>query len=227
MCGCVLTRSFGGIRTNRKGKVEAMIDVNQIMLDMIRKSNSVATSSVNEIEEIVDTGLEKTEDNIQQIAFEYLDNKGYARSVQNMDKAKKHIEDVSQYSDTVCFRKTRRMVEDLLQDAESDDIEKLMNACLLDNLLKVNDKLDNYAGSRYEYAVEAVDEILLDNEKSGGGSLLEYVSLQTLLNRYAAQGFRVVAVTTREMGSGGKLMMAGFSSVKKQTIIVFERRIEA
>ena len=48
-----------------KGKVEIMVDVNQIMFDMIRKSGSVATSSVNEIEEIVDTGLEKTEDNIQ------------------------------------------------------------------------------------------------------------------------------------------------------------------
>lgn len=202
-----------------------MIDINQIMLDMIRKSNSVATSSVNEIEEIVDTGLEKTEENIQQIAFEYLDNKGYARSVQNMDKAKQHIEDVSQYSDTVCFRKTRRIVEDLLQEAEGDDIEKLMNVCLLDNLMKVNDRLDNISGGRYEYAVEALDEILLDNEKTGG-SLLEYVSLQTLLNRYAAQGFRVVAVTTREMGSGGKLMMAGFTSVKKQTVIVFERRVE-
>lgn len=202
-----------------------MIDINQIMLDMIRKSNSVATSSVNEIEEIVDTGLEKTEENIQQIAFEYLDNKGYARSVQNMDKAKQHITDVSQYSDTVCFRKTRRIVEDLLQEAEGDDIEKLMNVCLLDNLMKVNDRLDNISGGRYEYAVEAIDEILLDNEKTGG-SLLEYVSLQTLLNRYAAQGFRVVAVTTREMGSGGKLMMAGFTSVKKQTVIVFERRVE-
>ncbi|MBR3735330.1 MAG: hypothetical protein IKN07_05585, partial [Lachnospiraceae bacterium] len=62
-----------------------MIDVNQIMFDMIRKSNTVETSNVMEIEEVVDTGLEKNEDNIQKIAIEYLEEKGYSRSVQNMD----------------------------------------------------------------------------------------------------------------------------------------------
>lgn len=210
---------------NRKGKVKAMIDVNQIMFEMIRKSNSVATSNVNEIEEIVDTGLEKSEENIQKIAMEYLEDKGYSKSVQNMDEAKKKIIASSMYSDTVRIRKTRRMEDDLLLEAEPDDVEKLMDICLLDNLMKVNERLENFANGRVEYAVEVVDEILLDNEKTGG-SLLEYVSLQTLLNRYAAQGFHVVTITNREIGSGGKLMMAGFSSVKKQTVIVFERRVE-
>ncbi len=201
-----------------------MIDVNQVMIDMIRRSNSIATSNVNEIEELVDTGLEKTEDNIQQIAMEYLEDKGYSRSIQNMDMAKQHILESSQNYDTVRIRKTRRMVEDLLQEAETEDLEKMVNVCLLDNLMKVSDKIDGLTGGRVEYAVEVVDEILMDNEKSGG-SLLEFVSLQTLLNRYASQGFHVVTVTTRETGSGGKLMMAGFSSVKKQTVIIFERNV--
>ncbi|MBR1471279.1 MAG: hypothetical protein IJ600_06515 [Lachnospiraceae bacterium] len=201
-----------------------MVDVNQIMFEMIRKSNSVATSNVNEIEEIVDTGLEKTEDNIQKIAVEYLEEKGYSRSVQNMDMAKQHILESSMYSDTVCVRKRREMVEDLLQEAEPEELDKLMSACLLDNLMKVNSKLEMMTNRRYEYAVEVVDEIVLDNEK-GGNSLMEFVSLQTLLNRYAKQGFHVKTFATREIGNNGKLMMAGFSSTRKQTVIIFEREV--
>ena len=142
-----------------------MVDINQVMFEMIRRSNSVTTSSVNEIEEIVDTGLEKTEDNIQKIAMEYLDEKGYARSVQNMDMAKKHITESSAYYDTVRVRKTRRMVEDLLQEAQPEELEKLMDVCLLDNLMKVGEKLDMIANRRVDYAVEVVDEIQLDSEK--------------------------------------------------------------
>ena len=201
-----------------------MIDVNQIMFDMIRKSNTVATSSVNEIEEIVDTGLEKTEDNIQKIAIEYLEEKGYSRSPQNKDMAKQHIMESSEYSDTVRVRKRREMVEDLLQEAEPEDLDKLMNVCLLDNLMKVSEKLDNMQVSRVEYALEVVDEIVLDKEK-GSNSLVEFVSLQTLLNRYAAQGFHVKSFLTRESGNSGKLMMAGFAATKKQTVIVFERAL--
>ena len=203
-----------------------MIDVNQIMFDMIRKSNTVQTSNVMEIEEIVDTGLEKNEDNIQKIAIEYLQEKGYSQSVQNMDMAKQHIMESSEYSDTVRVRRRREMVEDLLQEAEPEELEKLMDVCLLDNLMKVSEKLDGLSTSRVEYAVEIVDEILLDKEK-GGNSLVEFVSLQTLLNRYAAQGFHVKSFLTRETGNSGKLMMAGFASTKKQTVIVFERALPA
>ncbi|MBP5608509.1 MAG: hypothetical protein J6X66_09630 [Lachnospiraceae bacterium] len=201
-----------------------MIDVNQIMSEMIRKSNSVATSNVNEIEEVVDTGLEKSEENIQKVAMEYLEDKGYNRSTQNLETAKQNVIESSTYYDTLHIRKTRKLVDDLLIEAEPADLEKLMNVCLLDNLMKVNEKLDSSCSGRVEYAVEIVDEILMDNEKSGG-SLLEYVSLQTLLNRYAAQGFHVAAVTTRETGNGGKLMMAGFANIKKQTVIIFERNV--
>ena len=201
-----------------------MVDINQVMFEMIRRSNSVTTSSVNEIEEIVDTGLEKTEDNIQKIAMEYLDEKGYARSVQNMDMAKKHITESSAYYDTVRVRKTRRMVEDLLQEAQPEELEKLMDVCLLDNLMKVGEKLDMIANRRVEYAVEVVDEIQLDSEKPSG-TLMEYVSFQTLLNRYAAQGFHIATLTNREIGNHGRLMISGFNSIQKQTVIIFERDV--
>ena len=40
------------------------MDVNQLLLDTIKKCGSIKTNSINEIEELVDTGLEKNEDNI-------------------------------------------------------------------------------------------------------------------------------------------------------------------
>ena len=201
-----------------------MVDVDQIMYDMIRKSGSVETESVNEIEEIVDTALDKTDDNVQKMAMDYLTEKGYAKSPQNLDQAKQHIMESSEGSETVRVRVRRRMVEDLLSDMEEADLSKLMNACLLDNLIKTNQKLDSFSTKRYEYAVEVVDDIQLDSEKPSG-SLIEFVSFQTLLNRYAAAGFRVAGFTTREIGNHGKLMMSGFSSVQKQTVVIFERQV--
>ena len=101
-----------------------MMDVNQILLEMIKKCGSIETSSVNEIEELIDTGLEKNEENIQKAAMEYLEEKGYAFREDNLMRAKKHIEESSQYSDTVMVRKKHAMEEDLLSDVEDADVEE-------------------------------------------------------------------------------------------------------
>jgi len=200
----------------------AMVDLNQIMYDMIKKSNCFETSYVNEIEELVDTGLEKTEENIQKVALEYLDEKGYARRIDNLDRAKQHILESSMYSDTVQVRKRREMVEDLLQEADAEELEKLTDVCVLDKLQKIDEKLEKIANPQYEYAVEIVNEVLTDADKMGG-SLTEFESFQMLLNRYASAGWRVMSVTARE-GSNHKISMTGFSSSTKQVVVVFERR---
>ena len=174
--------------------------------------------TIQEIEEIVDTGLDKTDENIQKMAMDYLTEKGYAKSTQNMDQAKQHIMESSAGSDTVRVRVRRRM------DMDEGDMTKLLATCLLDNMIKINSKMDVLAVQRYEYAVEVLDDIALDSEKPSG-SLIEFVSFQTLLNKYAAAGFKVIGFTTREVGNHGKLMMSGFNSTQKQTVIIFERRV--
>ncbi|MCR4584845.1 MAG: DUF4177 domain-containing protein [Lachnospiraceae bacterium] len=201
-----------------------MIDVNQIMYDLIRRSGTVETTSVEEIEEIVDTGLEINDDNVQKAATDYLTEKGYARTPQNMDMAKRTVMESSEGSDTVRVRRVRTIVENLLSDIDEKDAANMMNVCLLDQLMKVSDKLDAVTNKRYEYAVEIVDEVLLDSEKPQG-SLVEFISFQKLLNRYASQGFRVVGFTIREVGNHGKIMMSGFQSMQKQTVVVFERQV--
>lgn len=199
-----------------------MANLNGIMYDMIKKSGCITTSNVNEIEEIVDTGLEKTEENIQKVALEYLDEKGYARRIDNLERAKQHIIESSLFSDTVRVRKKREMVEDLFQEADEEDLQKLMQICNLDSLLKVNDKLDKIINRQYEYAVEVVNDILTDADRVGG-SLSEFESFQMLLNRYASAGWRVVSITAREANNGHKISMTGFTTQTKQVVVVFER----
>lgn len=199
-----------------------MANLNAIMYDMIKKSGCITTSNVNEIEEIIDTGLPKTEENIQKIALEYLDEKGYGHSVDNLKFAKQHIIESSLFSETVRVRKKREMVEDLFQESDDEDLGKLMEICSLDSLLKLNEKLDRLVNRQYEYAVEVVNDILTDAEKPVG-SLIEFESFQMLLNKYAAAGWRVVSITAREANNGHKISMTGFSSQTKQVVVVFER----
>lgn len=197
-----------------------MMDVNEMLLEMIKKCDSIETSNVNEIEELIDTGLEKTEENIQKAAMEYLEEKGYAFREDNLVMAKKHIEDSSRFSETVMIRKKHSMEEDLLADLADEDVTKLKDVAILDNLTKINEKLDKLTNPHYQYAVEVVDDILLDKDKPTA-SLTQFESFQSMLNRYAAAGWHVVSITARET-KNHKISMAGFSSVTSQVVVVFE-----
>ena len=68
-----------------------MADLKNLMLEELRKSSLIQTSSIDETEELLDTGLEKNEDNILAAALAYLDNKGYRRRSDNIDFAKNMI----------------------------------------------------------------------------------------------------------------------------------------
>lgn len=197
------------------------MDVNQMLLDTIKKCGSIETQSVNEIEELIDTGLEKTEENIQKAAMEYLEEKGYAFREDNLVRAKQHILDSSQGSDTVRIRKKHSIEEDLLTDIDEADVSKLRDVTILDKLVSINEKLDRMVNPRYQYAVEVVDDILTERDRPQA-SLQQFESFQSLLNRYAEAGWRVVNITAREANNNRKLSMTGFSNVKKEIVIVFE-----
>ena len=51
-----------------------MADLKNLMLEELRKSTLIQTSSIDETEEFLDTGLEKNEDNILAAALAYLEN---------------------------------------------------------------------------------------------------------------------------------------------------------
>lgn len=191
-----------------------------MLLDAVRRCGSIETNSVNEIEELVDTGLEKTEENIHKAAMEYLEEKGYAFREDNLVRAKQYILDSSEGSDTIRVRKKHSFEEDLLADIEDEEVEKLSKVSILDKLVGINEKLDRLTHPRYQYAVEVVDDILTEKDRPQA-SLQQFESFQSLLNRYAEAGWRVVNITARETVNH-KISMTGFSSVKKEIVIVFE-----
>lgn len=191
-----------------------------MLLETIKKCGSIETNSVNEIEELIDTGLEKTEENVQKAAMEYLEEKGYAFREDNLVRAKQYILDSSNGSDTVRIRKKHSIEEDLLADVEENELDKLNSICVLDKLVSINEKLDRLTNPRYQYAVEVVDDILTEKDRPQA-SLQQFESFQSLLNRYAEAGWRVVNITARET-TNHKISMTGFSSTKREIVIVFE-----
>lgn len=199
-----------------------MVDAEQILYNVIRNSNSFETTYVNEIEEVVDTGLEKTEDNIQKVALEYLDEKGFARRIDNLDRAKQHIIESSQYSDTVCIRRKREICEDMLAECEEEEIDKLLRACTLDKLNQISYRLAAYTCPRYEYTIEVVNDIYTMADKNQGSQLSEFESFDMLLNRYAAAGWQVKSIIPQEIVNH-RISMSGFTSTQKRIVVVFER----
>lgn len=195
--------------------------IEQYLQDTVKRAGCIETSQVDEIEEIVDTGLEKTEENIQKIALEYLDEKGYARRIDNLERAKQHILESSQFCDTVRVRKRRSIERDLLEDFTDEDLSKLQEICRLEKLINIEEKLDKLSNKQYEYAVEVVDDIYTEVDNKGG--IKEFESFAMLLNRYAQAGWRVINVTAREVRNDRKISMTGFSSQTKQVVVVFER----
>ena len=53
-----------------------MADLKKLMLDEIRKNTRIQSSYIDETEELIDTGLEKNDDNLTAVALAYLDEKG-------------------------------------------------------------------------------------------------------------------------------------------------------
>ena len=121
------------------------------------------------------------------------------------------------------MRKRREINDDLLADADEDDYARIAEAVIVDKLTQIDRKLTMISQPRYEYAVEVVDDILTDADKKQG-SLAEFESFQSMLNRYSAAGWKVHSITTKESAKT-KISMTGFSSTQKQVVVIFERQI--
>ena len=64
-----------------------MADLKKLMLDEIRKNTHIQSSYIDETEELIDTGLDKNEDNLNAVALAYLDEKGYRSIAENVDNS--------------------------------------------------------------------------------------------------------------------------------------------
>lgn len=167
-----------------------MADLKNLMLEELRKSSLIQTSSIDETEELLDTGLEKNEDNILAAALAYLDNKGYRRRSDNIDFAKNMIMESSEGYDTVIVKQKRVVETDLFEGASREELQDAMDVCKLETLSAIHTKLERMANRRYEYAVEYIDEIQVEKHRPKG-KLGDYVSIESILNDYGNKGWEL------------------------------------
>ena len=167
-----------------------MADLKNLMLEELRKSTLIQTSSIDETEEFLDTGLEKNEDNILAAALAYLDNKGYRRRADNIDFAKNMILESSEGYDTVILKQKRVVETDLFENASREELQDAIDVCKLETLTASHTKLERMANRQYEYAVEFMDEILLEKDRPKG-KLGDYVSIEEKLNEYGQKGWEL------------------------------------
>lgn len=168
-----------------------MADLKKVMLEEIRKSSFIQTSSINETEEYIDTGLPKTDENIQAAALNYLDEKGYRRRVDNLEFAKQMILECSQGYDTVIIKRKNIVEQDLFEKAGINELRDALNVCMMNTMSAMNTKLDRMANISYEYKIETVDRLYTEAERPRGHLTGDFETFEELLNRYSAAGWQL------------------------------------
>ncbi len=168
-----------------------MADLKKVMLEEIRKSSFIQTSSISETEEYIDTGLAKTEENVQMAAINYLDEKGYRRRADNVEYAKKMILECSEGYDTLIIKRKSIVEQDLFEKAGVNELRDAMNVCMLNTMSAINAKLERMANISYEYRVEVVDRLYTDAERPKGHLSGDFETLEELLNRYSHAGWQL------------------------------------
>lgn len=169
-----------------------MADLKKMILEELRKSPNFQTETINEMEEYIDTGLEKTEENIIEVALNYLDEKGYRRRADNLEYAKQMIISCSEDFDTIIVKRMQIIEEDLFENASMNELRDAMNACILSNLNSVQDMLEILTNVSYEYKVEVVERLYAEADRPRGHlSSDDFETFEELLNRYAGMGYQL------------------------------------
>ena len=170
-----------------------MVDIKQLMLEEIKKNNQIQSTYLDETEELIDTGLDKSDDNLTAVAIAYLDDKGYRRQGVNLEMAKKKILDISEGYDTIIVQKRRVVETNVFEKATVTELRDAMNISMNNNINSINNKLDRIANRQYEYVVDYVNAIYVekDRPKNGRLGLEEFESLEEKLNKYASEGWEL------------------------------------
>lgn len=168
-----------------------MADLKKVILEEIRKSAFIQTSSISETEEYIDTGLPKTEENIQMAALNYLDEKGYRRRVDNLEYAKQMILDCSQGYDTVIIKRKSVTEQDLFEKASINELRDALDVCMMKTMSDINTKLERMANISYEYTTVCVDRLYTEAERPRGHLTGDFETFEELLNRYGRAGWQL------------------------------------
>lgn len=169
-----------------------MADLKKMILEELRKSPTFQTSTRNEMEEYIDTGLEKTEENIIEVALNYLDEKGYRRRADNLEYAKQLIINCSEGYDTIIVKRMQVVEQELFENAGMNELRDAVNACILSNLNSIQEILEYMTDVSYEYEVVILERFLTEADRPKGHLAdEEFETFEELLNRYGKKGFQL------------------------------------
>lgn len=193
-----------------------MADLKKIMLDEIRRNPQIQTSLIAETEELIDTELEKTEDNIQAVALAYLDEMGYRRRADNIELAKQMIRDCSEGYDTVIIKKKREVETDLFEKATVAELRDAMEVCLLDSVTTIQNQLYNLTNRQYEYAVEVLYNLYSEDERRIGLGAEDFETFEELLNRYGQEGWEFDTIYSEPVKNGNNRKFVVFKKARQE-----------
>lgn len=170
-----------------------MADIKKLMLEEIQKSKHIQTSSLDESEVLIDTGLEKNDENLTAVSVAYLDEKGYRRTGLNLDFAKQKILELSKDYDTIIIQQKRVEETDLFEKATTTELRDALEVCLVSAVSEIFKDVDRMAEKHYEYKTDYVEAIYLEKDRPKGSRLgmEEFESLDEKLNRYASEGWEL------------------------------------
>ena len=180
-----------------------MADLKKLMLDEIRKNTRIQSSYIDETEELIDTGLEKTDDNLTAVACAYLDEKGYRRRVDNLEIAKSKILETSEGYDTIIVKKNRIVETNIFEKATVAELRDALEVCLVKTIYSIHTKIDRLTNKQYEYKVEYVDSLKSESERPKQGHLgaEEFESFEETLNKRAAEGWELDKIQNEPKGN--------------------------
>ncbi|MBR6382467.1 MAG: hypothetical protein IKS56_00595 [Lachnospiraceae bacterium] len=180
-----------------------MADLKKLMLDEIRKNTHIQSSYIDETEELIDTGLDKNEDNLNAVALAYLDEKGYRRIAENVDITKKKILELSEGYDTLIVKKNKVVEMDIFEKASVAELRDALEVCLVNTTSEIHTNLKRLADNLYDYKVECVDSIKLEKDRPRKGRLgeEEFESFEETLNRYARKGYEIHKIFPEPKGT--------------------------
>lgn len=180
-----------------------MADLKKLMLEEIRKNTRIQSSYIDETEELIDTGLEKTDDNLTAVACAYLDEKGYRRRVDNLEIAKSKILETSEGYDTIIVKKNRIVETNIFEKATVAELRDALEVCLVNTIYSIHTKIDRLTNKQYEYKVDYVDSLKLESERPKQGHLgaEEFESFEETLNKRAAEGWELDKIQNESKGN--------------------------
>ncbi|MBO4775094.1 MAG: hypothetical protein J5515_00645 [Lachnospiraceae bacterium] len=180
-----------------------MADLKKLMLDEIRKNTRIQSSYIDETEELIDTGLEKNDDNLTAVALAYLDEKGYRRRVDNLEIAKQKILETSEGYDTIIVKKNRIVETNIFEKATVAELRDALDLCLVNTVSSIHTKLDRLTNKQYIYKVDFIDSFKLESDRPRTGHLgaENFETLEEKINKYAHDGWELDKMHTEPKGT--------------------------